>query len=125
MSYPRPAIERVALPIATLMEMLTTQILRNKITVDEARQIVLRREFYRDMPIFPVAKPRNMRDLERMEMTLMVEAANRHQGNLREAAKEIGMAKSTMYRKLRNVGYYGKSEVGRRYDDVLSDGEVE
>lgn len=72
--------------------MLTEQILKNEITVEQAQFALL--SYYRRV------KPPTLEEVER---NAILDAMERNADNLRAAAEELDVSRNTLYRKLRQI----------------------
>jgi DNA-binding NtrC family response regulator len=90
---------------SSLMQCLTDQIIEGRLTVYEARQIVLRREFYKQHPIGMEHRPENMDELDRVEVQMILRVVRQCDGVMAQAATKLKMPKTTLYKKLRRIGY--------------------
>ena len=43
-------------------------------------------------------------NLEEVEKAALIKAINKHQGNISKAAKELGLGRTTLYRKMHKYG---------------------
>ena len=93
-----------ALAEPSLLEILTQKILADELTVEEARLIVLRREFYRKNGLLDFDPPKNMQDLEILRKRLILRAIHKHR-HVKAAARELGMPHTSLYRELQRMGY--------------------
>jgi PAS domain S-box-containing protein len=60
-----------------------------------------------------VQKPGGFSTIEAMEKTLIAEALNRHKGNRKRTARDLGIDTSTLYRKIRSLNIEAPSTDGR------------
>lgn len=75
----------------SLLSILTDRIVRGKITIEEARDIVIRREHFRRLG--KPAKP----TMEEIIDTTIKEALDRNDGNVSAAARELNIHRKTIY----------------------------
>ena len=85
----------------SLGDMLTSQILRNEITVEQARGALLRYHHRKARPGKEVEAPQTMAEIEQVAILRAIE---RNHGNFTTAAKELGISKNKMYRHARTLG---------------------
>lgn len=78
--------------IAPLLELLTDRIVNHGLPVEEARAILLRRCYAKRL-----ARPK--KTLAEIERETIQECLDRHDGNVSEAARELGISRVTVYRK--------------------------
>lgn len=89
----------------SLLEVLTDRIVAGELSVDEARLIVKRSQYYKQHPVgLPIAK--NVEELEEMEARMIARAVNSADGNVSEAARAIGVNKTTIHRKLKEMRFW-------------------
>jgi transcriptional regulator of acetoin/glycerol metabolism len=87
----------------SLMELLTEQILNRRISVDDARQIVLRREWYRSRNALQNAlgKPLHTLRLDVIEGEAIRMALIESHWDISRAATVLGISRTTLYRRLK------------------------
>jgi len=79
-------------PARSLFEVLTDQIVAGQLSVEDAREIVLRREFYRRKTATTMAK------LSKHDAAIAaLEQCHGHHG---DAARELDISRATLYRRI-------------------------
>ena len=77
---------------ASLLSILTERILADELSVEDARAVVIRHEHYKRVrPVRPT--------LRQIEDAAIREALERHDGNCKQAAEELGIGITTIYRR--------------------------
>jgi transcriptional regulator of acetoin/glycerol metabolism len=90
-------------PNASLLACLTAQILAGRLSVEDARLIVKRREYYRAQAALREAldggtSARTLREITDAAIRRAISEAG---GNLSVAARALGVGKTTLYRRMR------------------------
>ena len=62
----------------------------------------------------PAGQPEGLLSLEAVERTHIQQTLARHSGSRQDAARELGVHRTTLYRKMRKLGLVGSEDVGRR-----------